>query len=156
MAASLVLASLSALALSAREPEPLAEFCPLYNVFFAEGSARLSGEAKAVIDNWAQFARLLEMPRNLYLIEAVAMDRSRSAGVGLDLSFRRGRAIVRYLSARGFDPARFRVRALGRSGEPWHSSDSSAELNRARNRRATLILETTGSNWRRVMGDRIC
>lgn len=138
------------------ESEALQEYCPLYTVFFDEGSAEVSAQARSIIDNWATFARVMEMPRNRFTIEAVAMDETSSPSENLELSFRRGQAIVDYLTQRGFAADRFRIRAVGESSEAWNDPNHSAELNRAQNRRATLILETTFSNVRRVSGDAIC
>ena len=138
------------------ESEPLQEYCPLYTVFFDEGSAEVSAQARSIIDNWATFAKGMEMPRNRFTIEAVAMDTTRTASENLELSFKRGRAIVDYLTQRGFAADRFRIRAVGQSSEAWNDPNHSADLNRAQNRRATLILETTFSNVRRVSGDAIC
>ncbi len=138
------------------EPEVLEEYCPLYTVFFDEGSAEVTAQAASIIDNWATFARLMEIPRNRFTIEGVAMDETRSPSEDLELSFERGRAIVDYLTQRGLAADRFRIRAVGQSSEAWNDPNHSADLNRAQNRRATLILETTASNVRRVSGDAIC
>ena len=138
------------------QPEALQEYCPLYTVFFDEGSSEISAQAGSIIDNWATFAKLMEMPRNRFTIEAVAMDETRSPSENLELSFKRGAAIVDYLTRRGFAADRFRIRAVGRSSEAWNDPNHSADLNRAQNRRATLILETTYSNVRRVSGDAVC
>jgi outer membrane protein OmpA-like peptidoglycan-associated protein len=139
MGGSLILSALAALSLGQEEPEPLVEVCPMYNVFFDQGSAQLSPPAHATIDNWALVARQLEAPRTRYTIEAVAVDDPHSPEANLDLSWRRARAIVDYLTHRGFAPERFRIRARGQSDPPRTSPTVSAEQNRLQNYRATQL-----------------
>src|SRR6188768_3719630 len=110
MGSSLILTALAAFSLGQEEPEPLIEMCPMYNVFFDRGSAQLNAPARAMIDNWALVARQLDAPRTRYTVEAVAVDDPRSPAANLDLSWRRARAIVGYLTDRGFAPERFRIR----------------------------------------------
>jgi outer membrane protein OmpA-like peptidoglycan-associated protein len=145
------MAALALAATDAPQPESLQEFCPLYTVFFDEGSARLGPNARQVIDDWAAFARLADAPYNRFTIEAVAMDRSKLPFNSLKLSFRRGHAIIRYLGRHGFPANRFRIRAMGQSAERLEDPGLTPELNQATNRRATLILETTGANYTRVV-----
>jgi outer membrane protein OmpA-like peptidoglycan-associated protein len=140
----------------AQEPEPLHEFCPLYVVFFDDRSAELEPPAKEIIDNWISFARMFDDPVNRFTIEATALDASLSASDKLELSFRRGQAVATYLQSKGFSPDRMRVRALGSSGQLWADPNSASDIDRAQNRRAILILETTESNWKKVPSGAVC
>jgi len=142
--------------LAAQPPaEELQEFCPLYMVFFDEGSARLSAQARSVLDNWAEFARRMEAPYNRYTIET-ATDPAGATRANLDLSWRRGLAILDYLTSLGFPEERFRLRALGETEQPWVEPGMSLALALAMRRSGVMILETTPANMRRVMGNAIC
>lgn len=139
----------------AQTTEQLHDYCPLYWVFFDEGSARLNRPGRAIVESWAAFSRRFEAPQNRYTIEVVN-DGTGSHLDNLDLSYRRGRTIVRHLVSMGLRADRFRVRVLGDSDAPWHEERLTPAQNRAGNRRATLILETTPSNFTRVMGNLVC
>lgn len=156
MGSSLILTALAAFSLGQEQPEPLIEMCPMYNVFFDRGSAQLSPAARAMIDNWALVARQLDAPRTRYTVEGVAVDDPHSPEANLDLSWRRARAIVDYLTHRGFAAERFRIRARGQSDPPWTDPNVSAEQNRLQNYRATLSFEVTAPDWRRVFGNGQC
>jgi outer membrane protein OmpA-like peptidoglycan-associated protein len=134
--------AVAALSLGQSEPEPIREFCPMYFIFFDNGSTRISPQARAVIDNWASWARLIEAPFNRYTIQ-VSTDGPGSPEYNLNLSWRRGQAVVRYLVSQGFPADRFRVRAMGESYRLVDTADAEAQ-----NRQAVLILESTLTNVR--------
>ncbi|MGQ0660221.1 OmpA family protein [Sphingosinicella sp.] len=147
MAGSLILA-LAALSINMQQTEPLGDYCPTYLVFFDERSDRLDRRAMAMIDSWMSFARMFEIPQNRFLIEA-GTDSEAEARASLDLSFRRGRAVMRYLVSRGYSSSRFVIRSVG-ARPLTNPSDPASD------RRALLILRTTHSNFGRVMGDLVC
>ncbi|MEA3040932.1 MAG: hypothetical protein QOC65_421 [Sphingomonadales bacterium] len=151
------LTEILAAALLAVQPpaEELQEFCPLFMVFFDEGSVRLSPQARSILDNWAEFARRAEAPYNRYTIET-ATDPAGSTRANLELSWRRGLAILDYLTSRGFAAERFRIRALGETDQPWVRPETPPQHALAERRRAVMILETTLSNMRRVSGNAVC
>jgi outer membrane protein OmpA-like peptidoglycan-associated protein len=154
MAFQLVTALAGALALAGQAPEPMTG-CGNFYVFFAPGSARLDRGAITMLDNWAIVARRLDSPRDRYTIEA-RTDATGAAASNLDLSWRRGRAIMRYLTGLGFPAERFRIHAVGESRQMDVGPAFSAHDERVFNRSATPLIETPQSNWRRVFGDVLC
>ncbi len=124
----------------AREPLPLTPAYTVEGIGFAPGSARLSGEATAVLDQLATRLRLED--RAVRLEIRGQTDGSGDAQRNLQLGRMRAEAVLRYLHTTAGVPLHaMRVISLGDTAP---IADDATPAGRARNRRVDIVVLRPG------------